>query len=82
MGQELKRQLVNLIPGKVYHNLGGSDYYCIAAYGENLHLMINIISGWMLVAHGVGMYTDGSIDWNYSRGLGFRDPGKWVNSNG
>lgn len=79
MVQELKRVPANLQPGRVYHNLCGSDFYCIAAYGDNLHLLINIKSGWTLVAHGVGMYNDDehSIDWHYSEGLGFRDPGYW-----
>ena len=28
--------------------------------------MVNVRSGWSFLAHGVGIYPDGRIDWDYS----------------
>lgn len=28
--------------------------------------MVNVLSGWSFLAHGVGIYPDGRIDWDYS----------------
>lgn len=52
-------------PGVIYHNAGGGNFLCI--YVENDRVFfINVASGWVLEAHCVNLYENGSIDWNYS----------------
>lgn len=54
-------------PGTSYRNQGGGIFDCIAATDESdVFIMRNRASGWTLNAHGVGIYDDDSIDWNYS----------------
>lgn len=54
-------------PGTGYRNQGGGIFDCIAATDESdVFIMRNRASGWTLNAHGVGIYDDDSIDWNYS----------------
>lgn len=54
--------------GKTYTNEGdGGSYYCINGSDQDA-LLRNIKSGWTFLAHGVGRYADGSIDWDYSTG--------------
>ena len=54
-------------PGASYRNQGGGNFVCIAATEENdVFIMQNQASGWTFNAHGVGIYDDDSIDWNYS----------------
>lgn len=54
-------------PGTGYRNQGGGIFDCIAATDESdVFIMRNRASGWTFNAHGVGIYDDDSIDWNYS----------------
>ena len=55
--------------GCVYENQGGGKYECIdrCATSENA-IMRNVKSGWTFTAHGIGMYEDARIDWDYSTG--------------
>ena len=57
-------------PGRIYRlaSESGGDFY-----GERLQIgslfnawMVNVRSGWSFLAHGVGIYPDGRIDWDYS----------------
>ena len=59
------RNLFFPIVGMIYTNENGERYKCIE---ENFSCptMQNIKSGWTCKAHGVGIYSDGKIDWNYS----------------
>ena len=53
--------------GKTYRNAGGGRYRCLSAgLDENRPLMQNVASGWTFQAHGLVMYADGSIEWDYS----------------
>lgn len=35
-------------------------------YSESTYKLINIRTGWTLVAHGVNLYPDGLYDWDFS----------------
>ena len=62
--------------GETYENEGGGRYLCLnygVHNGKVLPVMRNTVSGWTLYAHGVGIYDDGRIDWDYSTGIGFTD---------
>ena len=66
---------VHLIPGEIYHNRNGIDYICIwssrVLYDSVLQ---SVTSGYTLKAHGTLEYMEyGSIEWNYSTGLGFEE---------
>lgn len=52
--------------GERYENAGGGEYECIWSDGSRLAKFTNVKSYWTLVAHGVGIYSDGRIDWDYS----------------
>jgi len=55
-------------PGITYRNEGGGSYECISVSpftGDAC--MRNIKSGWTFDAHGIGVYPDGSIDWDWSK---------------
>lgn len=56
--------------GHVYENEGGGSFRCIDLFNffYNDAVMRNVKSGWTFVAHGVGIYEDGRIDWDYSTG--------------
>ena len=57
--------------GEIYENEGGGRYLCVSGRmgaGPALATMRNVKSGWQLIAHGVGIYEDGRIDWDYSTG--------------
>ena len=42
---------------------------CIRAYKKAARAILrNEASGWTVMAHGVGIYADGRIDWDYSTG--------------
>ena len=57
-------------PGAVYENAGGGRYLCEKLlHGSHFNAwMVNVKSGWSFLAHGVGRYPDGRIDWDYSTG--------------
>lgn len=62
--------------GQIYENEGGGKYRCTGYYGKYFRdepIMENILSGWTLIAHGVGIYEDGKIDWDYSTGGRFKE---------
>ena len=52
--------------GQVYQNKGGGAFLCIKQIDENVYVMLNIKSSWMLHAHNITMYEDGTIEWDYS----------------
>ena len=43
------------------HQLYGSFYS-----PQHTYRLFNVKSGWSFIAHGVNMYEDGSIDWDFS----------------
>lgn len=53
--------------GRLYENESGGIFRClrIDAYGQTA-TMRNERSGWTFEAHGIGIYKDGRIDWDYS----------------
>lgn len=51
--------------GQVYQNHGGGSYLCLGSYSD-VAIMQNISSGWTLTAHGIGIYEDQTIDWDFS----------------
>ncbi len=56
-------------PGTGYKNQGGGIFDCIDTTEQSdVFIMRNRVSGWTFNAHGVGIYEDNSIDWNYSTG--------------
>ena len=64
--EQMRAHYVQLEPGRMYRNRGGGTYRCIAGAGDAVARMQNTASGWMLLAHGIQMYPDGTIEWNYS----------------
>lgn len=62
-----------IFPGCSYTNHNGSDYLCISIPDENSAVMQRAKDRWTLVAHGIKMYGDGTIEWDYSTG------GHWIN---
>lgn len=54
------------IVGGVYRNKGGGYYKCIGFDLVDRPIMKNTASGWTFTAHGIGIYTDGLIDWDFS----------------
>lgn len=64
--------------GKTYENEGGGTYICLdtvynSRNGEVHAIMENTKTGWILNAHGIGVYEDGKIDWDYSTGGHFKE---------
>jgi hypothetical protein len=55
------------VTGELYENAGGGRYRCLRADHTEASF-INVASGWLLRAHGCGIYQDGKIDWDYSTG--------------
>lgn len=65
------RKRFDPVKGAVYENQSGGIFRCLKAPRySNGHVatMQNIASGWTFQAHGVGIYADGRIDWDYSTG--------------
>lgn len=55
--------------GRLYENEGGGIFRCLQVdYYRQTASMRNERSGWTFDAHGVGIYKDGRIDWDYSTG--------------
>lgn len=70
----MKRELFTPTVGKTYRNQGGGTYICTrVSVWDGLPTMRNTASGWTLTAHGIGIYEDGTIDWDYSTGGYFAD---------
>ena len=56
------------VPGHTYCNEGGGSYKCISVSPLTGDARLrNVISGWTFDAHGVGIYPNGSIDWDWSK---------------
>lgn len=57
-------------PGKIYElaSPSGGKFYCESRPSFSMFdaWLINVRSGWYFLAHGVGIYPDGRIDWDYS----------------
>ena len=43
-----------------------SRYVCLYVDSDGTAIMQNVASKWTFRAHGLGMYEDGSVDWDYS----------------
>lgn len=71
----MKKTRINFTPsiGQVYANEGGGTYECIKINSNGLPTMRNVASGWTLIAHGIAIYDDGKIDWDYSTGGHFAE---------
>lgn len=54
-------------PGKVYPNRNGKCYLCKSVDGKNA-TMERTTDHWTLIAHGIKLYEDGTIEWAYSTG--------------
>ncbi len=64
-----RREKFTPLPGRIYRNRGGGEFRCLRCLSEPYHaVMQNTSSGWILVAHGCGIYPDGTMDWDYSTG--------------
>lgn len=57
-----------LIVGKTYENRNGSKYRCVATLGPGKALLERVTDRWSLIAHGITLYDDGMIEWDYSSG--------------
>lgn len=57
-------------PGQIYslQSASGGEFYCESLQAGSAFnaWMVNVRSGWRFLAHGVGIYPDGRIDWDYS----------------
>ena len=78
--EELKKQeggiklMKRLYPeiGRTYTNHNGNDYICRAIPEYGCAVMERLKDNWVLVAHGICQYDDGTIEWDYSTG------GHWI----
>jgi hypothetical protein len=60
--------------GYFYLNQGdGATYKCIAKSFSDTYVFQNVRSKWTFEAHGIGMYKDLSIDWDYSTNGFFKE---------
>lgn len=62
------RKAFRPVAGGVYENQGGGIFRCLGAahWIYDAFIMRNEKSGWTFKAHGVGIYEDGRIDWDWS----------------
>lgn len=68
-----KREKFTPEEGKYYRNAGGGVYKCVRSFKNDTAIMRNYLSGWTIMAHGCGLYEDGTIDWDYSTGGTFEE---------
>ena len=56
--------------GGLYENEAGGIFRCssVSRWTPGTATMRNERSGWTFEAHGIGVYKDGRIDWDYSTG--------------
>lgn len=55
------------VHGEIYRNHGGGLFRCVDYFPDIANtIMMKLKSGWTFQAHGIGIYEDGSIDWDYS----------------
>ena len=66
----MKREKFSPAVGDEYINQGnGSIFRCVECLDEpGTAILQNTASGWTFKAHGLGMYSDGRIDWDFSTG--------------
>lgn len=66
----MEKRRAELETGKTYKNRGGGTFRCISRDSEDpqAYYMQNTASLWTFFAHGVTMYEDGAIEWDYSTG--------------
>ena len=79
MSKDLKgRAPFSPVPGRIYElaSPSGGRFLCRSRlYGSQYNArMVNVLSGWSFLAHGVGIYPDGRIDWDYSTDGCFTEP--------
>ena len=81
----MEKQYIIPVAGQTYRNRGGGEYLCTGntfyvddaqkqrclSLGEHIAYMERVNDSWMLEAHGVIQYADGTIEWNYSTGEHF-----------
>lgn len=74
------------VVGQIYSNRNGSQYRCTGnevypddvrmsstvALGEHQATMIRLADGWVIKAHGIHQYEDGTVEWNHSSGGTFQ----------
>lgn len=61
--------------GEWYENAGGGRYQCVCGRSGVGPFLASMRSagGWRFVAHGIGIYEDGKIDWDFSTGGYFEE---------
>ena len=69
---EFRRSRFKPTPGKTYRNQGGGTYQCLYVSTDDEAVMQNTVSGWTCYCHGIGIYPDKSIDWDFSTGGHYR----------
>ncbi len=53
--------------GEIFKLTGTSaEYVCLKIAGKYNAYLQNTKTGWTFLANGIGYYTDGSIDWDFS----------------
>ena len=66
----MKREKFSPAVGDEYINQGnGSSFRCVECLDEpGTAILQNTESGWTFKAHGLGMYSNGFVDWDFSTG--------------
>ena len=60
--------------GETYLTTGGGEVICENVFPTSKAAQLrNTKSDWVFVAHGIGKYVDGKIDWNFSTRGYFRE---------
>ena len=62
----MARRRYSIKKNEVVLNRNGWFFICVKE-GKNPTLM-NVRTGWEMVVHGLGIYDDGKIDWDFSTG--------------
>ena len=62
-----------LVVGQTYKNKNGTAYRCIDHKDGGDYVMQSVASGWTLTAHGIWIYDNGEIEWDYSTEGEFKD---------
>lgn len=55
-----------LTEGEIAQNRGGGSYLVQQVFDRDTVRMKNMKSGWVLIAHIITLYQDGTIEWDYS----------------
>lgn len=61
------------VVGQTYQNRNGEQYLCLGVHrntvlSDTTAEFERLKDRWTLIAHGIGRYADGTIEWNYSTG--------------